>query len=504
MSFLQQIYEAATGYIVKVTSAGRMKVDLETDAATNPEQVGGVRVFSENDAGDVTMEPFLTSPEVSDDYRTRAGLDQSIFNLSFEGTNIARDRIQENDTTAVAAQANAFLTVNSGASTTSGNACNIRTYRTFPMFGTYPIYFEFWAKEQNEDSTNAFTEFGAGYCSGATAQLTDGVFLRRMPGGQLRLVVTNNSTDIATADIDPTNIPPRDGVGSYTPTEVNHYAFVIHNDVVRIWINDVLAASIDNVATVPSPSQASALPLFARVYNSGTASAGRSISIGFVNVSLGDQATNRKWSHALCGMGGGAYQIQPGTASGPNVTRAGIASAGWPSSATARGAGTWTATTAPATASLGGQWVSPAISTLATEVDYPVFSFANPAGTATLPGKTLYITGVKWGKTVAGAAASTNSINLNYIVGVGGTSSATTQTEAAAIVAARGTVLDTIPFKATAVVGDFVEGGNMDFTESPLVVPPGCFLVFVVRPFGTVTSNTLTLLGSVAFIGYFE
>jgi hypothetical protein len=504
MSFFTNIIETATGYIAKVSSAGRLKVDLETDAATNPAQVGGVRQFTENDAGDVIGTPFLLSPETSDDYRLRVGQDQTIFNLAFEGTNIARDRIQQNDTTATAAQANAFLTVNSGASTTSGQGCNIRTYRTFPMYGTYPIYVEFWAKEQNEDATNAFTEFGAGFCSGVTAQLTDGVFLRRMPGGQLRLVVTNNSTDIATADIDPTNIPPRDGVGAYTPTEVNHYIIVLHNDVVRCWINDVLVASIDNVATVPSPSQASALPIFARVYNSGTASAGRSISIGFVNVSMGDQNCNKLWAHVLTGMGGGAYQIQPGTASGPNVTRGAVAAAGWPNSAQARAAGTWTATTAPATASLGGQWVSPAISSLATEVDYPVFSFANPAGTATLPGKTLYITGVKWGKTVANAAASTNSINLNYIVAVGGTSSATTQTEAAAIVAARGTVLDTIPFKATAVIGDFVEGGNMDFAASPLVVPPGCFLVFAVRPFGTVTSNTLTLLGTVAFNGYFE
>jgi len=503
MSFLSQIYEAATGYIAKVTSNGRLKVDLETDAETNPGQVGSVRVFSENDNGAVTETPFLLSDETSDDFRKRVGLDQTMFNLSFEGAIIARDRIQQNDTTATAAQASGFLTLNSGASVTVSQGVNIRTYRTFPLFGTYPIYLDYWVKEQNEDATNAVTEFGAGYCSGVTPQLTDGVFLRRMPGGQLRLVVTNNSIDIATADIDPTNIPPRDGVGTYTPTEVNHYLLVINNDVVRCWINHTLVASIDNVATVPSPTQTSAAPLFARVYNSGTASAARSLSIGFLNVTMGDQASNKAWSHVLCGMGGGAYQIQPGTTSGPTTTRGAVAAAGWPNSAQARAAGTWTATSAPATNSLGGQWVSPAISSLTSEADYPVFAYLNPAGSATLPGKTLYIQKIRWGKTVALTAASTNGIALNFIIGVGSTGSGTAVAEAAAAVAARGIVVETIAFKSTAVAYDYVEGGDI-FLDSPLVVPPGCYVHFIVRPFGTVTSNTLTVAGNVALIGYHE
>jgi hypothetical protein len=206
----------------------------------------------------------------------------------------------------------------------------------------------------------------------------------------------------------------------------------------------------------------------------------------------------------MCGSGGGFYQIQPGTTSGPTVTRGAVATAGWPNSAQARGAGTWTATSAPATASLGGQWVSPAISTLTSEADYPVFAYLNPAGTATLPGKTLYITGIKWGNTVATAAASTNSINLNYIVGVGSTGSGTAVTEAAAAVAARGVVLDVIPFKSTSAIGDYVPGGYLDLSNAPLVVPPACYLHFIVRPYGTVTSNTLVVNSTVAFVGYHE
>ena len=50
--------------------------------------------------------------------------------------------------------------------------------------------------------------------------------------------------------------------------------------------------------------------------------------------------------------------------------------------------------------------LTPAISTLTSEADYPVFSYLNPAGTASLPGKTLYITGIRVGECVAQAAAS--------------------------------------------------------------------------------------------------
>lgn len=504
MSFVQKIAGDATNNVAEVTANKRLKVDLETNAATNPTQVGGVRIFSEADNGVVTGAPTLLSPESTADFRLRVGTDQSLFNLAFEGTNIARDRIQQNDTTATSAQAASFLTINSGASVTSGQGSFIRTYRTFPIYGTYPLYAEFWVKEQNITATNSITEYGLGYCSGVTAQLTDGVLLRRISGGQLRLIIVNNSVDILSQDITETNIPPRDGAGTFSPTEVYHAVLAIHNDEVLAWINDTLVARLSMESTIPAPTNASAQPLFARVYMNGTASAARQLSIGYLNVSLGDQQTNKPWGHALCGMGGNIAGIQPGTASAPSVSRGATAAAGWPNSTQARAAGTWTATSAPATASLGGQWVSPAISTLTSEADYPVFAYLNPAGSATVPGKTMYITFIQWGRTVVGAAASTNGISLQYIIGVGATAAATSTSDGAATVGYRALVLDNVAFKSTAVAYDTQEGGFIDCGQAPLVVPPGCYVSFIVRPYGTVTSNTLTVNGTVSLVGYYE
>lgn len=477
--------------------------DVQVRTPQVQEDAGFAQMSSECDDGTVLTNRLVLAPETSDDYRLRVGVDHSMFNMAFEGTSIARDRFTEVDSTSVCAQASGFLTVNSAGTTASGNGTDIRTKRTFPLVGTSPLYVEIWAKHQNSTATNSLTEFGAGYCSGVTAQLTDGVYFRGLAGGQLRLVVTNNSTDIAYADITTTNVPPRDGSGVFSDTEVNHYLISIHNDTVRAWINDVLVASIDNVSSYGGPTSAMALPVFARVYNSGVASAGRSLSIGFINVSLGDQNYGRMWSHAMCGMGQGAYQIQPGTASGPTVSR-GAATLGWPTSGTASTTGTWTATTAPALNSLGGIWTSPAISTLTTDADYPVFSYLNPAGTATLPGKTLYITGVRVGEIMAKAAASTNVITVYCVLGIGSTSSATTATEGIAITAARIVPVGQTFWPTTAAIGDTKGGWDRDFGLAPLVCYPGTYVQFIVRPSGTVASNTLTLSGLVSFIGYHE
>ncbi len=478
-----------------IDSNNAAKVALQTDVLS-----GFASITTESDPGDVLGSRYIINPESSQDYRLRTAIDQILFNHSFEGTNIARDRIQQNDTTATSAQTNGVLTINSGSSVTTGQGSNIRTYRTFPLFGTYATYVDMWVKEGNPTATFSTSEWGLGYCSGVTAQLTDGVYFRRLPGGQLRAVMTYNSTDVVTTDITETNIPSRDGSGTYDSTETNHYLVEWHNDKVRYWINDILVATQSSVSPQGSPTSSMNQPVFARVYISGgTASAARSIGLNFLGVTQGDMGMTNPIS--LCGSGGGAYQIQPGTTSGPTVTR-GTGALGWPTSATARIAGTWTATTAPALNSLGGLWTSPAISTLTSDADYPIFSYQNPAGTSTLPGKTLYITGIRVGETCVSTAASTNAIILSYAAGIGSTSSATTATEGAIIVAARIVPLGQASFLSTAAVGDMKNGFYTDFSNSPLVCYPGHYVQFIVRPFGTVASNTLVVTSSVTFIGY--
>jgi len=479
--------------------------ELQVVTPQTEADAGFVQISTEMDAGDVLGTRTVVPPECSDDFRLRVGLDQTLFNASFEGTTVLTTLYNQSLTSATVAQASGFLTLNSGSSTTSGHAAYVRTHRHFPTFGTYPTYLDMWIREVTPTATNAISEWGFLYLTNQqTQQPLDGIYFRRDSGGSLYGVVTNNGTNIAiTTAINVTNVPSRDGVGAFDPTESNHYLIVYHNDVARFWINDVMVAELACPAANAQFTSSSNTPVGFRVLNTGTVSpTARQLSVGFINVGFGDQNVNKPWSHALCGMGAGAYQYQNGKTPGPTVTRTNGAH-GHPASGTTRIAGTWTPTSAPALNSLGGLWTSPAMSGLTSDADYPVFAFLNPAGTAALPGKTLYVTGVRVGEAYVATAASTNAMLLSYILMVGNSATNTSSNDAPATVSGKSVTIGGHGFTPTEAVGNSKAGFEVRF-DSPLMVPAGNYFHFVVRPFGTVTSNTLVVTSSLAVNGYFE
>lgn len=467
---------------------------------------GFVQLSTEVDDGTARNTRYLLAAETSDDYRLRVGIDQTLFNSTFEGTVLLTSQWNSNTSITSNSQVNGFLVVNGGALATANAFGYVRSWRSFSFYGTYPLYLDMWIREANHDATNVISEWGfLLITAGGTQQPVDGIYFRRISGGQLKGIVTSNNLDLYEIDLDTSNVPSRVNKNQkYNPTECSHYLIVFNNDKIEFWINDVLVGQILGQSQLPQFSGASALPVGFRVLNLATisASAARQIGVGYVNVGQGDQNTNKPWSHAMSGLGGAAYQLQQGNTPGPTVTR-GAATQGHPGSGTARAAGTWTATTSPGLNNLGGLWTSPAISTLASDTDYPIFSFQNPTGSAALPGKILYITSARIGESFASVGASTNAIFLSYILTVESTSSNTTIGDSATLVSGKAIVLGGQGFSATDVVGTMKEGFEMNF-PSPLIIPPGRFLNVIVRPFGTVASNTLVVRGSVSFTGYWE
>ena len=477
--------------------------ELQVVTPQTETNAGFVQLSTEVDSGSVLGTRTVLALEASDDYRLRVGLDQTIFNASFEGTSILTTMWSQLLTTQTTSQASGYMVLNAGPITTTTTASYIRTWRHFPTFGTYPTYCDMWIREANISASNSISEWGFLYLTAqTTAQVIDGIFFRRVSGGALYAIITNTSVDISTTLINTTNVPSRDGTGSFDATETNHYLVTYHNDIVRFWINDVVVAEVACPSAYAQFTGSSNIPVGFRVLNTGTASVGRQLSVGFVNVALGDQNVNKPWQHALCGLGAGAYQLQQGNTPGPTVTR-GTGANGHPTSATARIAGTWTATSAPALNSLGGLWTSPAMSTLTSDADYPVFAFQNPTGTATLPGKTLYVTGVRVGEAYVSAAASTNAMFLSYILMVGASATTTSTADGATTVSGKSITVGGHGFTTTEAIGNYKAGFEMRF-DSPLMIPAGHYFTFVVRPFGTVTSNTLVVTSSLAVNGYFE
>ena len=471
---------------------------------------GFIQLSADIDVGDVLGSSRVLPLEASDAYRLRSGIDQTVFNTTFEGTVIQSTHWNSASTVTTNGQALGFLVVNNGALNTSGAAGYIRTWRHFPTFGTYPTYLDMWIREGGYNATNAISEFGLLYLTAATTQQPlDGIYFRRISGGQLKGIITTGISatvglDSFEIDLNTTNVPSRDGVGIFDPAETNHYLIALHNDIVRFWINDVLVGEIKCPSQFSTMAASSNLPVGFRVINLNTASVARILSVGYVNVGVGDQNINKPWSHVMSGMGQGAYQTQVGSAVGPTVTRSAVGSVGHPNSATIRIAGSWAAQSGPNLNSLGGLWTSPAMSTLTSDADYPIFSYLNPIGTVALPGKTLYVTGIRVGETnVTVGATGGGGMLLSYIAMPEASTSSTGIIDAATSTSGKSIVLGGQGFPTGEAVGTMKPGFDISF-PSPIVIPASKYLHIVVRPFGTITANTLVVTGSVAVNGYFE
>ncbi len=139
---------------------------------------GFVQLSTEADAGDVLGTRTVIPLEASDDYRLRVGLDQTLYNQSFEGTVVATHMFNQTLSTMTTNQASGYFSLNSGNATGNGNYAIFQTRRSFPLYGTYPTYVDMWIREGGFNETNAVSEFGIGFVA-TTAAPTDGVFFRR-------------------------------------------------------------------------------------------------------------------------------------------------------------------------------------------------------------------------------------------------------------------------------------------------------------------------------------
>lgn len=120
------------------TTDGEVKVAL----SNTPTNMGGVRIFSENDDGTLTGIPYLKSPETETDYRLRVAKDSvwdtEIFNYTAQNT--SKHKYTTNTLTMT--WAGGFLNTNGGNVTTTGTGCQLQTYRHFPLLGSSTVYCE--------------------------------------------------------------------------------------------------------------------------------------------------------------------------------------------------------------------------------------------------------------------------------------------------------------------------------------------------------------------------
>ena len=473
---------SGSGTGAEVTTTNRLKVDLETDVATNPGNVGGVRCFSENDTGYVLGTPSLMSPEVDSDFRIRTAsdvlLDDETFNYVAQNTG---KHFYNTNTLAFAWTAGNLIT-NSGNTTTTNTSGGLSSYAMFPILGTQTLACDSELSFSQQPTTNTVIDFGLFLRSTSNPLTpTDGVYFRLSAAG-LQGVVNYNGTETNTGTF-------KQSFGGVDWTYVNNkkYQFILYITTrsVQFWINDAgniqMYGEIETPEGQGTPCMASALPFCIRhAIVGGTAG-------GVVNAQLARYNVRQGGSNVVSTLGEmsnriyGSYQgLSGGTMGGLTAyTNSTNPTAAVPSN---------TALTANLPIGLGGQAWETFTSGLALNTDGILMSYQVPAGTVSVAGKRLKITGVKMTSFVQTAMTGGPLVNT-FALAFGHTAVSLATAEAAATKKPRIILLPelTQSVAAAAAAGTVTSqpGSAMCLFPEPIYVNPGEFVAFTVKHIGT-------------------
>lgn len=471
----------AGGVPVETNAAGQLHITAETDVATNPGNVGAMRFFSENAPGGVTGDAYLKSPETSTDYRLRVGTDSVWDSEQFNYVAQNTTKHKYTPTTLTMTWAGGSLNTNGGSVTTTGTACQIQTYRYFPLLGAGATYFETTMCLSAAMAANINIDFGGmSLAAAGTSVPTDGVYFRINSGGVFG-VINSNGTETTTS------------VFTFTqsPNVFNKFTITSTQSKVEFWIDDEPMARVDRGNGVSQPHYAASVPFAIRHHHTGVAGGVVQAKFGGYSVTLGDMDTQRMWSSTMAGQGLSAIQGASGHTQGQTANNVNSVA---PATATL-------SNTAAGYATLGGRFVFAAPA--GAETDYALFGFLNPAPTTSITGRNLVIRGV-WIETFnAVVAVAITPTVLEWSLGVGSTAVSLATAEGAATRAPRRIGLGSQSFLVGALAGANSERCDVNL-DAPVVVEPGTYMHIILRvPYGTATATEL-FRGMVGINAYWE
>lgn len=374
------------------------------------------------------------------------------------------------------AQANGFITLNSAAITTINTYAILSSQKSIPLYGALPFKIQINLKVNTLPEANATMEVGIGTVA-TTAAPTDGCFFRWNSSAELRAIINNNGSEIASVALSTSLIP----VNTTTLLGI-----VVVEDLVQFFVDDVLVAENIVAAANAFPTNAGRLPIFARTYTGGSAPAtAPQISIGQVLAVQQAMNQNKMWGEIQTLLGRGCYQ-SPVTTFDQTANHANSTS---PTSATL-------SNTAAGYTTLGGRWQFAAPAGAAT--DFALFGFQVPAGYQ------LIISAIKISSMNTGAVVTTTATILDWSLAVNSSavSLATTQSPPTSYAPKR-IPLGTQGFVTGAGIGQSANELWFEFL-TPIVCDGGRFVHIIVQvPVGTATASQV-IRGDVTICGYFE
>jgi hypothetical protein len=451
---------------VAVNSNKQASVILETDVATKPQYVGAVRAFSENDRGSKTGTAFLKSSEVSQDYRTRVGVDTVLFSHTFNATTQNTGLWKHAFTTMTMTQSAGFLNVNAaGTSTVAGNFAYLQSWRYFPLIGTAPVCVEVTGAFTAIPTVNEVFLAGLGVAVNA-AEPVDGIWFEITSDGLKGCLRYNGGT--VTKQVLIANI-------ATLPLNTNaKYTIVIGERAIEYWIDDVLYGQQLIPIGQGQAFLSTSLPLFITKYNGALVGSSPNciMKIGDVTVTLMDIATNKTWGAQLASSGLGLQTLDGGTYTN------GAQQVQWANTALPTAAA-GTNTTAALGAFLGGIFQMNAAATSATDVIISMYQ--NPLGGVNQTGRVMHIRGIKVDIVNAGAVNSaTVPTTIALALAWGSTAASLATTESGSFVnnttkIRRPQPIGVVGLPVAAVVGQQGTSVQFDF-EAPVIVNPGEFV----------------------------
>lgn len=387
------------------------------------------------------------------------------------------------DTTMTKAVSGGFLNLNSGNAVTSGNATQVSTYRTFNWQGDNTIQVDHWFQLLVSPQANSVHEWGLGYVTGITTP-SDGVYFRITNTATLECVISLNGVETTTAV-----------TGATLAATTTYHTFIsITQDSVQFFFNDILVCSTATPgAAAPGVTLSANLPMFVRQYNSNTVGLAQQFKLSAWQVTARDWAVGKPWNESMAGAGLHSITTPPGVATASQTANYALSAA--PAAVTLASSGGYQ--------TLGGQWQ--AVMVAGAETDYCIFNYQNPVGSATIPGRNLYINTLRIGETFNTVAANAATpIALQWGVGVGSTATAmsTADSLTAGTRSPRRVVLGSQQFPTGAAIGAMSAGFYFQFVPPVIVEPATYAQIYMKVVSGTATGNNVR--GSVVVSGNWE
>jgi hypothetical protein len=466
-------------------------------ALTNtPQYVGSVRIVSENDAGTVTGTPTLKSPETSQDYRLRVGMDTVLFGDTFNATAQNTHNWSYTFNTLTANQPGAG-TINFGTvqGTASGHGAFIRSFQYFPLLGTAPLAYEItFGQFTAQLVTNEVFASGLGLPGAANTLPTDGVYFQLTSAGLIGVIAYNGTT---------TQTGTLKNIGDITVGSLFKGVIVVGELAVEFWLDDVLLAELPSPAANGQPYQTPNLPAFIQKFCTGAVSNTNTMRVSDINVSMLDIQYPRSVAAMAAIEGQAGYVGQNGGTMGTTQAVGTITTGSTPNLPGSVGG----SNTAANATGLGGWGAINAIAGAAT--DFIATSFGNPAGGINQTPRNLIVHAIRISTINTGAPVATTPTTLLWSVAFGHTAVSLQTTESASFTtgtthAPRRVQLGFQTIPVGAVVGaKYADDIFMPFT-TPIVVRPGEFLATIMKiVVGTATASQ-TITFNVTFDSYFD